>query len=142
MSQHFPCILLQPQWVVTVTGQMSASVAVGTQELAVKLVSFSFFHTVCYMLRGWRRDNFYDTRKVFSLLIPLVSSQTCTHSHTNAQTSSPVNGAVPARMEQPALMTALVGTGVHVLLGTLAPTARSTSTTAAQTRVTMEAPAV
>ena len=44
MSQHFPCILLQPQWVVTVTGQMSASVAAGTQELAVKLVSFSF-HT-------------------------------------------------------------------------------------------------
>lgn len=140
MSQHFPCILLQPQWVVTVTGQMSASVAVGTQELAVKLVSFSF-HTACYMLRVWRRDNFYDTRKVFSLLIPLVSSQTCTHSHTNAQTSSPVNGAVPARMEQPALMTALVGTGAHVLLGTLAPTARPTSTTAAQTRATMEAPA-
>ena len=44
-------------------------------------------------------------------------------------------------MEQPALMTALVGTGAHVLLGTLAPTARPTSTTAAQTRATMEAAA-
>ena len=53
----FSCILLQPQWVVTATGQTSASVAAGTQELAVKLVSFSF-HTACYMLMGLEERQF------------------------------------------------------------------------------------
>jgi len=57
------------------------------------------------------------------------------HTHPH-QTFSPANVIPPARMEPPALTTALVGTRAHVLLATWVPTVRQTSMTVAPTPAT------
>ena len=113
----------------TVTAQISASVVVGIQEHAVKLVSIFYLPlTLTPTVTCTNEIGIAGLSKPLHLSFPFSM---CAHTHV--QTSSLANAVVHARTELPAQTMALVGTGVDVLLATLGPTVRPTSMTVIQT---------